>query len=263
MNRAVKAGIFVCVIVVLLIVSWVWLADIKIRGKSQEVMIRFSDVTGLKINDPVKVWGIEMGKVKQIEFKEDHIEVKILLDPKVILYNDARAEILDVAMISGTKYIALEPGRSGIPLPPGTVIPGKASLGIPLSMIGDLGEKVNRILSVTESAELMQSLGTILHNLEKISAQLYQVVKDNQADLRATTKTLKESSANLKELGERISKTTVKADSLISDIKKGKGTLGKLATDDSLYHELTSTLNAIRELAQDIKDNPKRYLKIF
>lgn len=260
MSKSLKAGIFVIAIAFILIVSWVWLANIRIRGKTQEVIIHFSDVTGLKLNDPVKVWGIEKGNVKEIQFKRDHIEVKVSLDLDVALATDAKAEILDVAMISGTKYIALDAGRSGIPLPPGTPIPGKASLGIPLSVIGDLGEKVNKILDVVESAELMQSLNSILQNLEETTARLSQYVN---SDLRSTTKSVKDGVEELKKIGEKVSITAGHADSILADIKGGKGTLGKLASDDSLYQELTSTIASIRELAQDIKANPRRYLKIF
>lgn len=263
MSRTLKAGIFISVIVFVLIMSWMWLANIKIRGNTQVAIIHFPDVTGLKINDPIKVWGIEKGNVKGIKFKRDHIEVKILLDREVTLYTDAFAEILDVAMISGTKYIALDPGRSGTPLSPGTPLPGKASLGIPLSVIGDLGDKASKILSVIESAELMQSLSSILRNLEEATARLSQIVKENQADLRKTTKYAMETTSTLKDMGEKFSIVATHADSLISDIKKGKGTLGKLASDDTLYQELTSTLASLRELAQDIKTNPRRYIKIF
>ena len=263
MNKTIRAGIFVTVIIIILISAWVWLANVKIRGNSQGVMIRFSDVSGLKINDPVKVRGVEKGSIKSIEFRQDHIEVKILIDPKLTLYSDAYAEILDVAMISGTKYVSLDVGHSGVLLSKNTVIPGKASLGIPLSMIGDLGDKAGKILSIIETAELMQSISAILHNLEETTSELSKIVTDNQSDLRTTTKTLRESSAILKELGTKLSITTTKADSLISDIKNGKGTMGKLVTDDSLYQEFTSTLTALRELAQDIKANPRKYIKIF
>lgn len=263
MNKSLKASIFVIAIAFILIVSWIWLANIRIRGKAREAIIHFPDVTGLKLNDPVKVWGIEKGSVKEIQFKQNHIEVKVSLAMDVTLYNDAHAEILDVAMISGTKYIALDAGRSGIPLPNGTPIPGKASLGIPLSMIGDVGEKVGKILAIVDSTRLMQSLSSILQNLESATSELAQILKENRADLRETAKSIKTGSQELKEIGHRITKTTAYADSILTDIKKGKGTLGKLTSDDSLYQELTSTLASIRELAQNIKANPRRYIKIF
>lgn len=256
MNKTTKAGIFVVVIVAILIGAWIWLAQVKFRGEEQEVLVHFPDVTGLKINDPVKVWGVEKGSVKSVEFTREYIKVKLLVDKDVRVYTDAYAKILDVAMISGTKYIALKPGESGVPLSPNTAVPGEASLGIPLSMIGDLGKKVGTLLSVVESTELMHSLGSILQNLNETTEHLSQIVKANQAGLTATI-------SDLQLTVNDIGKTAAHADSLLSDIREGKGTIGKLATSDTLYQELNSTLTAIRELAKDIKANPGRYIKIF
>jgi phospholipid/cholesterol/gamma-HCH transport system substrate-binding protein len=263
MNKTVKAGIFVVVSVIILIASWVWLANIKVRGECQDVMIRVADVTGLRLKDPVKVWGIEKGKVDAISFRKDHIEVKVVIGADVDMFDDANAEILDVAMISGTKYIAVDPGRSGVSLPPDTPIPGKASIGIPLSMIGELGDKASRLLAIIESAGVMESLGSTLENLEKATSELAGMVSENRVDLRETTRSLRESSASLQDVGQKISLAASHADSVISDINRGEGTLGKLVNEDSLYVELASTITAIRELAEDIKANPRRYLKLF
>ncbi len=256
MNKHIKAGIFVVVIIAILIGAWIWLARIKFRGKGQDVLVHFPDVTGLKINDPVKVWGVEKGNVKAIEFSRDYIRVTLFLEKEVRVYTDAYAKILDVAMISGTKYIAFEPGRSGTPLAPNVSVPGEASLGIPLSMIGDLGAQFGDILSVVESTDLMNSLGLILQNLEETTKRLSQIVKANQAGLTTTIK-------DLQLTANKIGKTASSADSILLSIKRGEGTLGKLATSDSLYKELNSTLISIRALAEDIKANPRRYLKIF
>ncbi len=256
MNKYTKAGIFVVIIITILISSWIWLARIQFRGKGQEILVHFPDVTGVKVNDPVKVWGVEKGNVRDIEFTPGYVEVVLFLEEDVIVYTDAYAKIFDIAMISGTKYISLDPGQSGIPLAPNASILGDASLGIPLSMIGDLGAKVGNILTVVESTDFVNSMGSILQNLEETTKHLSKIVKENRSDLRTTISDLR---LTINDIG----KTTSNADSLLLSIKKGEGTLGQLATSDSLYEELNSTLVSIRELADDIKANPRRYLKIF
>ena len=256
MNKYTKAGIFVVVIITILISSWIWLAQIQFRGKGQEILVHFPDVTGVKVNDPVKVWGVEKGNVRKIEFTRGYVEVVLFLEEDVVVYTDAYAKIFDIAMISGTKYISLDPGESGVLLATNASILGDASLGIPLSMIGDLGAKVGNILSVVESTDFVSSMGSILQNLEETTKHLSQIVKENRSDLRTTISDLR---LTINDIG----KTTSNVDSILLSIKKGEGTLGQLATSDSLYQELNSTIIAIRELAEDIKANPRRYLKIF
>ncbi|MCK4352749.1 MCE family protein [candidate division WOR-3 bacterium] len=256
MNRPFKAGIFVIVTILIVIVGWMWLSGFEFGKKGYEVTVHFPDATGLKINDPVRVWGVEKGKVKTLEFQKGYVSVKLLLDQDIELYTDAYAAILDVAMISGTKYVKLNPGKSGIPFDIKNPILGKASLGIPLSIIGDLGQKVSNLLQIAEDTDLISSLGSILRNLEETTTRLSQITKDNQTDLRATINNLQSTIYNM-------GKTVAHTDSILYNIKESKGTLGKLINEDSLYIELHSTLTAIKELVQDIKRNPRRYLKIF
>jgi phospholipid/cholesterol/gamma-HCH transport system substrate-binding protein len=47
---------------------------------------------------------------------------------------------------------------------------------------------------------------------------------------------------------------------VLDDIASGKGSLGKLMTDDSLYNNLERTTRQAEMLMQDIKLNPKRYV---
>jgi len=52
------------------------------------------------------------------------------------------------------------------------------------------------------------------------------------------------------------------ADSFMTKLQQGNGTLGMLATDSTLYRETTATVIQFRELLTDIQANPKKYLKI-
>ena len=52
------------------------------------------------------------------------------------------------------------------------------------------------------------------------------------------------------------------ADSLMTKLQQGNGTLGMLATDSTLYNETTKTMQQFRELLTDIQEHPKKYLKI-
>ena len=52
------------------------------------------------------------------------------------------------------------------------------------------------------------------------------------------------------------------ADSLMTRIQAGTGTIGMLASDSTLYRETTRTVIQFRELLTDIQAHPKKYLKI-
>jgi phospholipid/cholesterol/gamma-HCH transport system substrate-binding protein len=51
------------------------------------------------------------------------------------------------------------------------------------------------------------------------------------------------------------------ADTLMTRLSEGTGTLGMLMADSALYHEATLTVIQLRELLADIQANPRKYFK--
>ena len=49
---------------------------------------------------------------------------------------------------------------------------------------------------------------------------------------------------------------------LLAGVNNGKGTLGKLATDDQAYTNLNQLLTSSTELVTMIRQDPKKYLTI-
>ena len=49
---------------------------------------------------------------------------------------------------------------------------------------------------------------------------------------------------------------------ILERIEDGEGTLGQLATNDTLYHNLTSAIESIDLLVTDLREHPDRYVKI-
>jgi phospholipid/cholesterol/gamma-HCH transport system substrate-binding protein len=47
---------------------------------------------------------------------------------------------------------------------------------------------------------------------------------------------------------------------MIENLSKGRGTAGQLMTNDSLYKNLSSSLESLNRLLVDMKANPKRYV---
>ena len=56
--------------------------------------------------------------------------------------------------------------------------------------------------------------------------------------------------------------TLANINSLISDIESGKGTLGKLMKDETMYNNLSDASKELELLLQDLRLNPTRYVNI-
>lgn len=61
---------------------------------------------------------------------------------------------------------------------------------------------------------------------------------------------------------DNLDKTVNNLNSVIADMKAGKGSLGKMLNDEKLYNNLEETSKNLNDLVIDLKANPKRYVNI-
>ena len=102
-----------------------------------------------------------------------------------------------------------------------------------------------------DTATSDHQLKDILDNSRSSSADVRQAA----ADLRSVMAAARSNQASLVRVVQA-------ADSLMSRIQAGNGTLGLLASDSTLYRETTKTVIQFRELLTEIQANPRKYLKI-
>jgi phospholipid/cholesterol/gamma-HCH transport system substrate-binding protein len=98
-------------------------AQLRFDGE-QIYRAEFANVTGLEAGNFVRIAGVEVGKVKDIQLRDDTTaEVEVAVDNSVVLTEGTRAEIRWENLIGG-RFLALEEGP-GSPhrLDPGDVIP--------------------------------------------------------------------------------------------------------------------------------------------
>lgn len=102
-----------------------------------------------------------------------------------------------------------------------------------------------------DSATADRQLQDMMDNGRASSEDLRQAA----ADLRSVMRAARENEVSLVRVLQQ-------ADSLMTRIQQGNGTLGMLATDSTLYRETTATVIQFRELLSDIQAHPRKYLKI-
>jgi phospholipid/cholesterol/gamma-HCH transport system substrate-binding protein len=86
--------------------------------------------------------------------------------------------------------------------------------------------------------------------------------RSSSADIRLAAADLRSVMASARANQASLVRVLLAADSLMTKLQAGKGTMGMLASDSTLYHETTKTVIQFRELLTDIQANPKKYLKI-
>jgi phospholipid/cholesterol/gamma-HCH transport system substrate-binding protein len=110
-----------------------------------------------------------------------------------------------------------------------------------------LSASAARVDSATNQGQLRE----IMNNGRDASGDLRQA----SADFRQLMATMRANDASLVRILQS-------ADSLLSKMQSGNGTLGKLANDSTLYFETAATMRQFRELMADIQAHPRKYIKV-
>jgi phospholipid/cholesterol/gamma-HCH transport system substrate-binding protein len=130
-------------------------------------------------------------------------------------------------------------------------------------------ERVSRNVTTTSDA-----FAGVAQTFQDAVARLDTATSDNQlADIlnnsRSSSTDIRHAAADLRSVmaAARANEASLvrvlqAADSLMSRIQSGNGSLGLLATDSTLYRETTRTVIQFRELLADIQAHPSKYLKI-
>ncbi len=163
------------------------------------------------------------------------------------------------------------------------------------SVLSPLSESINNVLGNVDAAISDVSLNSTLQDLSEALASFKTTAvkmnslldgKDVQVasilgniegmtkDLKASTpkineivssldETTKEIAAlDLKSLTTELNATIAELRNTLSSIQAGKGTLGKMATDDALWNQLNKTTHDLDSLLNDIIMYPRRYTGI-
>lgn len=131
-----------------------------------------------------------------------------------------------------------------------------------------------------------ENIKTTIANLKHTTYNLDTLMSSEKNRITAILSNIQSISSNLKDNNEKISNilvnfsnisdTLAKADfariihnadttltnisSIINNVNSGKGSLGKLIYNDSLYNKMNSAADELDQLVEDMKLNPNRYI---
>lgn len=82
---------------------------------------------------------------------------------------------------------------------------------------------------------------------------LGQQIKENDLLTSTQGSSISDLATNGTELAQKLSKLSDQLNAVVKDVREGKGTVGRLFNDESLYNNLNATIHDAEELAQQIK----------
>ena len=181
----------------------------------------FENVQGLKTGAVVRIAGVEVGKVTEVELKGAGVEVGLSVkkENQSRVTTDSRASIGSLSLL-GEPLIDISPASTGTPLKEGDTI---VSVKPPVQL-SDVAASANE--GVVEATALL---------------------KDIRAG-RGTVGKLFTDEAVYRELNAFIQS----ANEVTASINRGRGTLGKLTNDPKVYDQLNAAVANLRQMTDRI-----------
>jgi phospholipid/cholesterol/gamma-HCH transport system substrate-binding protein len=260
-SNEVSVGVFVILGFIFLTLVLFFVSGVYLFRSGYTVDVMFNYVSILNKGAPVRMAGVRVGEVSQVDIIYD--EAKQNNRVKVKLFIEKGVEIREnyTFTIRGT-HVLSEPHVEITPKPGAFPLLHKGALveGVPLVAVEELIDRAHEILSHLaailgkfktgiDDQGTIEDLKTLISNLSSLSGALNTSLKAD-GDIHQSFQNIESSSASLS--------------SILGKVEKGDGTLGKLLMEDELYKEMEAFVKDVRAhpwklLKKDSKDKRKWY----
>lgn len=287
-KREVAVGTLVVVGATAFVLGTMWLKGKDFIRSGDHTVIVFANVGNLKEASPVRVAGVQVGKVQKIRLEApESVRVEISLSKDVVPKTDASAKIVALSL-TGDQAVDFYPGHAATLLPKGTIVKGSQDPGFG-DIAANLSARADTVLRGVQQmvdTQMVRQLRTTV-----AAAQATLVAAQRTMELygnpdRGPTAELTRTMIAFRQLGARLDSTLAtpglqkalersdsltqslnamstqfavtgaRFDSILAKVQHGDGTLGKLASDSMLYHNITRLTASLDSLITDIKKHP-------
>jgi len=294
-TKEIKIALTAIVAIVLLFIGINFLKGVNVFKSNNSFYVRFNNINGLAVSNPVYANGYPVGIVRAIDYdysRTDNVVVDIELDKSMSVPRGTRAE-LESELMGGVKMSLILGNNPADNLKPGDTIVGgmhngsMAKLEAMLPAIEQLMPKLDSILSnlnrLTADPALQQTLqnaAAMSANLKETTAVLNDLMKQQvpalvghlnaasanaetvtaglaQVDVAATMGKVNTTLDNVETLTANLKTTTT---FLNDKLRSRDNTLGLFLNDRALYDHINSTMSHADSLMIDLKAHPKRYV---
>lgn len=237
-----KVGLFFLVSMLVLGVMIELVEDWRPFEKQYDYRAYFRSAVGLKQGDPVRVAGVDAGKVRRIGLEGNRVRVDFYVNDAAVVREDSLAEIRQTNLLGGV-FLGLDFGTAERP---------------PIAAGGEVRTR--------EGTNIDQLISNIDRNQDRVLRPLGDLVEESREPLADAIRRLENITVKIDEgqgtigllvndpgLYDQVTQLSSRLNSLLVRLEKGEGTLGRLLSDPSLYDNLNSTAQNFSQISEQVK----------
>jgi len=245
MTSETKVGLFTIVALALFGFSLYFLGGLSVT-KTYELNIKFNDVSGLPVKAPVKLAGVEVGRVKKIKIEKGDVVVVADINKEIELREGAQFSVVMTGII-GSKYLKAVQGSPSAPaLKPGAYVQGTEDIPMDVMITQAMGSIKDFVDSVNNNGQMGAQLNQTMTEVRQLSANLNQMVATMRPYLTTSVQ-------NLDVASERLTELLAKADALMDGLNKGDGVIGGLLKDEEMKTDVKQSVADLKTTIAEVK----------
>lgn len=295
LSRELKTAFFIIGCILVFIFGFSYLKGSSLLSKEKVVHALYNDVEGLVVGANVTISGMNVGKVRAIDFDEnyDKIKVTFTLRDDLVFSNQSVAQLYEAGLIGG-KAIAILPqydstveAVADYDVLPSEIKPGLTELVN--QQIAPLQDKIEGLLTSADSLfagvsnvmnyqtqnnikATLEGLAATVNNINALSSSVNRILEANEKGFASTLNNLDDVTQNLTQLTDSLNQmplvstvknfeaTSAQLKKIIDGLESGEGSAGQLLNDKALYDNLVTSSESLDALLTDLKEHPKRYV---
>jgi len=241
--RAIGVGAFVIGGLVLFSVGLFLIGDRRMLfRKTFEVRSQFSRISGLQSGAKVRVAGLDAGEVTGIHVPAGPsakfvVAMKIRDDVRQIIRRDSAASIQNDGLV-GNKFVQIEAGTDSAPI----VADGGIIVGEEPFDIADLLQKMSDTIDVANDT------------IASVRTELEDVLTSVTATAQSAQTLVSEASGDVRAIAASSHKATADVATIVANLRAGRGSVGKLLTDDAFYKQVRDISDQAQKAVTNLRE---------
>lgn len=202
-----------------------------------DLYVTLQNAGGIDPRTPIQIAGVEVGRVRNIKLEGYKALVTLNVRKGVQVPVDSKVTVKNQGIL-GDKFIE--------------IIPGEAKQFLAR------GERINDVVMPPDLNEVFAEVGVAAKNFGETIGEFKGLIgEEEKKNIKKSLANIESASGDFKKLvsdnKKGITRFVSNMDKISSDIEKGKGTIGKLVKDDSLYNDAKDTVASLKTISKDIE----------
>jgi len=287
-GREMRVGIFVLLGILSVIIVLFMLTDpATMRGRYM-LVTELVDAGGIRKGDPVQMRGVNIGRIQGFNMTGGVVNIIMEIEGSWDVPRDSYTRLAGQGLFGG-RTMEVVPGTSGVMFDRWDTVPsfdGPSGLLGTAEVVGAQATEVLDQLNLLLAEPTISAVRGSTTELQSMMVELRQAISVNQEQLALLTASLGRSAlgletaagaapdvvraaartdsvlAQISVTARTLDNAALSLDGMLARMRTGEGTLGRLLEDDALYLNLNRAAEAIALLADDVRENPRRYIRI-